>query len=307
MEELVSQLRKVYFLWGSYQSVEDVTRDFLTKGAQCEAFQGRIVQELLNSERAIRFPVHGAHRQRFVKRLILALEESGVEVVEPLYEAVLLGRTEPESDAYKTYFLSDDVVVSLAERCELVADGTTGLRTWQAAEYLTRWMLKKKKSQVTDRTVLELGSGLGYVGISLLKLELAARVWMTDSHPKVLDALRQNCAANGIDDPDVAELDWDKYNRDLIERCRPDLVVASDVVFDPALLPGLARTVRTCLEISATEVVVACTVRVEETIQWFVAELRERSLSVVDQTDQDLLTGAEDRILLFSVTLQSIE
>ena len=95
--------------------------------------------------------------------------------------------------------------------------------------------------RLRDRTVLELGCGLGLP--SLVARRLGARVVATDNHPSARSFIERNLALNGFDPGDVAfrSLDWTERSSDLGAF---DLVIASDLLYESrqpgALAPALA-------------------------------------------------------------------
>ncbi len=64
-----------------------------------------------------------------------------------IYEVAASSTVNLQKRFYKSYFLGEDekVAISLCESAEFLAGGgTTGLRTWEAAEVLLDWCWKKK-------------------------------------------------------------------------------------------------------------------------------------------------------------------
>lgn len=180
--------------------------------------------------------------------LIKALNK---EVCDQLYQLLLERTPDTGGYYYKSYFLNETKIVSLAERPELISTGTTGLRTWQAAPALVQFISNHPEEIKGKEKVLELGSGSGFVGISLMKLNLVKKeLILTDHHEDVLKYLRHNCQVNQLpqDQHEVVTLDWLTFDQGQAGAFDPDLVLASDVVFDPDLIPGLARTLRLLLK-----------------------------------------------------------
>ena len=126
---------------------------------------------------------------------------------------------------------------------------TSGRSLWASGPALVGWLSSTggRRRLFTGRSVLELGSGLGHVGLSLSKLG-AARVMLTDL-PEQLHLLRQNLAANAFRsdgsrcEVSAAALPW---GADVPEPVRSggtyDLIVASDVVYDIGCLDPLASS-----------------------------------------------------------------
>ena len=95
-----------------------------------------------------------------------------------------------------------------------------------------------------DFSILELGCGIGLAGISLLKLKKAKKIFFTDHHQSVLDTLKINLTKNEISEKNyiVQQLDWEHpSSKDNIPES--DLVIGSDIVFDPGLITSLVNTI----------------------------------------------------------------
>lgn len=142
-------------------------------------------------------------------------------------------------------------VTLLEARSVLSAQGTTGIRTWEAAlalsEYLIcahlAWIYKNTAfgAGVGERvlcetdSVLELGAGTGLVAVVAARLG-AADVLATDGDEAVCDALRANVKLNGVGD--VVAVRRRLWGSGEETRGGVDLVLGADVVFPlPLLLP----------------------------------------------------------------------
>jgi predicted nicotinamide N-methyase len=96
---------------------------------------------------------------------------------------------------------------------------------WPAAEGLAIY-LNDHASLVQDKTVLELGCGLGYP--SLVATHLGAKVLATDFHPDVEEYFKRNCRHSNLK-CDYLRLNWreDKQDIGLF-----DIVMGSDVLYE---------------------------------------------------------------------------
>jgi predicted nicotinamide N-methyase len=124
----------------------------------------------------------------------------------------------------------------------------TGQVLWPAATYLAQY-LSDHSALLESTEVLEVGAGAGLTG--LLCAQMGARVVLSDYHPTVLSLLRKNAPlAKGS--VSVVALDWSSAD------CLADLegqeastayslIIGSDVVFWPAMIPFLFKTVRLLL------------------------------------------------------------
>ncbi|XP_031981891.1 protein-lysine N-methyltransferase EEF2KMT isoform X3 [Corvus moneduloides] len=214
----------------------------------------------------------------------------------------------PPSAKYRRCFLTELIkkptgdCVSLCESTALISGGTTGLVTWEAALHLAQWALENP-SVFRDRTVLELGSGIGFTGIAICKTCQPRTFIFSDCHPRVLRQLGENIRLNGfIPEPAgtwsiqtesqgqevegencqnpkviVAELDWGSVTEKQLLGLRADVVIAADVVYDPEIilvLIGMLQKLSTSrADTKAPEVFIAFTIRNPATYQLFQAEL----------------------------------
>ncbi|KAG6919270.1 hypothetical protein DXG01_007402, partial [Tephrocybe rancida] len=119
---------------------------------------------------------------------------------------------------------------------------------WPAGEILSSYITKRGPKFLQGRTILELGSGTGLVGLVAGKLQRrgensmvsAPSVWITDQAP-LLDIMRRNVQLNDLGSTvDVAELDWGIPLPSTLPV--PDLVLAADCVYFEPAFPLLAQT-----------------------------------------------------------------
>ncbi|NXD44684.1 EF2KT methyltransferase, partial [Copsychus sechellarum] len=251
----------------------------------------------------VKYPPSAKYRRCFLTELIKKLESTAVEPLDELYEALADVLKEKESThCYKNYLLPTGDCVSLSESTALISGGTTGLVTWEAALLLAQWALQNP-AVFRDRTILELGSGIGFTGIAICKTCQPRTFIFSDCHPRVLRQLEENIQLNGfIPEPDVAwsiqtesqgqelegencqspkvivaELDWGSVTEEQLLGLRADVVIAADVVYDPEIilaLIGMLQKLSTCrADRRAPEVFIASTIRNPDTYQLFQAEL----------------------------------
>lgn len=118
----------------------------------------------------------------------------------------------------------------------------TGSWVWDSALQLAHWIATQGQAdfQLQAKTVLELGAGTGLPGLMAASLG-AAHVFLTDIAP-LLPGLRTSVEANGLADRvEVRELVWgsdEPWVGDV------DLVLMSDVFYDPLEMPALATTLK---------------------------------------------------------------
>ncbi len=101
-----------------------------------------------------------------------------------------------------------------------------GLLIWESAQALAE-ALAEDKAAVADRSVLELGAGVGFPGIVARSVG-AASVRQTDHISEALDLCRINAAANDVEGIELALANWDAWN----DPRRYDLIIGSDVIYE---------------------------------------------------------------------------
>ncbi|NWY13405.1 EF2KT methyltransferase, partial [Aphelocoma coerulescens] len=251
----------------------------------------------------VKYPPSAKYRRCFLTELIKKHESTAAEPLDELYNALADVLKEGESThCYKNYLLPTGDCVSLCESTALISGGTTGLVTWEAALHLAQWALENP-GVFRDRTVLELGSGIGFTGIAICKACQPRTFIFSDCHPRVLRQLGENIRLNGfIPEPEgtwsiqtesqgqeaegencqnpkviVAELDWGSVREKQLLGLRADVVIAADVVYDPeiilALIGMLQKLSTSRADTKAPEVFIAFTIRNPATYQLFQAEL----------------------------------
>ncbi|NXD96633.1 EF2KT methyltransferase, partial [Chaetorhynchus papuensis] len=251
----------------------------------------------------VKYPPSAEYRRCFLTELIKKHESTAAEPLDELYDALADVLKEGESThCYKNYLLPAGDCVSLCESTALISGGTTGLVTWEAALHLAQWALENP-GVFRDRTILELGSGIGFTGIAICKTCQPRTFIFSDCHPRVLRQLGENIRLNGfIPEPGgtwsiqtesqgqegegencqnpkviVAELDWGSVTEKQLLGLRADVVIAADVVYDPeiilALIGMLQKLSASRGDTKVPEVFIACTIRNPATYQLFQAEL----------------------------------
>ncbi|NXI49029.1 EF2KT methyltransferase, partial [Chloroceryle aenea] len=251
----------------------------------------------------VKYPPSTKYRRCFLMELIKKHEGTAAEPLDELYDALAGVLNEEESThCYKNYLLPTGEPVTLSESVAVVSGGTTGLVTWDAALHLAQWAMGNSVL-FSDRTVLELGSGIGFTGIAICKTCSPRTYIFSDCHPGVLKQLTENIHLNGfIVGPEtppriqtksqgqgaeatncqtpeliVAELDWGSVTEKQPLDLQPDVIIAADVVYDPEIILALIGTLQNLATSRADreppEVYIASTIRNPDTYHLFQAEL----------------------------------
>jgi hypothetical protein len=153
-----------------------------------------------------------------------------------------------------------DTVISIAQDWEgsVTAHGIHST-VWEAGfvlqEYLQQLALRTApRSLLQGKRVLEIGAGTGLVG--LVCSILGAHVTMTDL-PVALPLLHKNAESVRVQledlgremtEPTIRPLDWTvPISEQGIDVGEFELVIGADVIYNPALFPHLATTIRSVI------------------------------------------------------------
>lgn len=229
------------------------------------------------------------YRRLFLSELIKRHEASSTEPLDELYDAFgdLVG-VEEEPLCYKSYLLPTGDAVSLSECTAVVSEGTTGLVTWDAALYLTEWALENPQV-FKDRNVLELGSGAGLTGVAVCLSCAPGRYVFSDCHQSVLRLLRNNVRLNGLPigsgplaSVSVEELDWSAISENWLQEFHFDTVIASDVAYDPDIIPCLVgllyKILNSTVKGSRADIYISSTIRNPDTHLCFKSKLESSGI-----------------------------
>ncbi|KAM6250260.1 protein-lysine N-methyltransferase EEF2KMT [Porphyrio hochstetteri] len=252
----------------------------------------------------VKYPPATKYRRCFLTELIKKHEATAAEPLDELYDTLAgLLKEEESTLCYKSYLLPSGEAITLSESTAIVSGGTTGLVTWDAALHLAEWAVENP-GVFTDRTVLELGSGMGFTGIAICKACKPQTYIFSDCHPRVLTQLEENIHFNGfLWEPEstwtqtepqgqgagavgsqnprviVAELDWGSVTENQLLDLQPDVIIAADVIYDPEVTSALTGLLQKLSAFRATrtppEVYIASTIRNPDTYCLFQAGLDE--------------------------------
>ncbi|XP_036943913.1 methyltransferase-like protein 23 [Acanthopagrus latus] len=142
---------------------------------------------------------------------------------------------ETPSTAYKVFTFEDsknDRQESLCVSIPEVLDPQYGMYVWPSAVVLAQYLWTHRE-QLRDETVLELGAGVSLPGV--VAARCGAKVILSDStrNPLCLENCRRSCEANGLRDVDVLGLTWGEISPDLVLLPKLDVILGSDVFYEP--------------------------------------------------------------------------
>ncbi|XP_047469800.1 protein-lysine N-methyltransferase EEF2KMT-like isoform X1 [Penaeus chinensis] len=273
------------------------------------SFQENFLSNTVQHPIAKRFPPTMSYARMFLKSFIEQIEGSNQEVCEEVYLVYTDFITQSVSLStdlcYRTYRLQPDCVLTIKETRKLISDGTTGLFTWEAGHVLAEWC-SENKPLFRNKKVLELGSGLGLMGLAVIKICEPASYIFTDLPTTVLTTLAENVKINLESDTtyeissicdwtngmetsynhtkvNVRRLDWEQDSCDITT----DIILAADVVYDPAIVNCLVDTLKTAMNNNPGAVaVVACTLRNSDTLAFFKDALAKGKVKISWETQR---------------------
>ncbi|KAI9885119.1 MAG: hypothetical protein M1823_003088 [Watsoniomyces obsoletus] len=186
--------------------------------------------------------------------------------------------------------MDDDAITLMESRAVVSAAGGTGYRTWEAALRLGTFLTTTAEgnSLVKGKSILELGAGTGFLSILCAKNLGASYVLATDGDMYAVETVDTNIMLNGLDHDSKIKTKvyrWGHHLEGLFPQEHEPLqtVIAADVTYDEALIAPLLSTFKSFLDRYPTlKIVLAATIRNEETWMAFVSAFRMASLEMVD-------------------------
>ncbi|KAI0347973.1 hypothetical protein BDW22DRAFT_1479856 [Trametopsis cervina] len=280
-----------------------------------------LVNRLLCNPHFMKYPPSSEYQRIFWKWAVSCLENLQLseddEIDARLYEhsISLLQATAspsqavgaaPPAPSYFTYMWSTGSSIkyetaTLLESRTTIESGTTGMKTWRASLVLAQYLLQHG-GIVRGKSILELGCGVGFLGLVLSAIQLSDPtptstnpITLTDLNPGVLARCEENLALScnaSSTHPSLhtQQLDWTDalqptrrpHLEEFLSTESAELVVGADVVFDPSIIPALVETLSLALSTRDRSIgLIALTVRNEDTVAEFL-NAAKRSLTVED-------------------------
>lgn len=159
---------------------------------------------------------------------------------------------------------------------------------WPAAIGMSEFLWEN--IDFTGKRVLELGAGLGLVG--LVAAVKQAQVLQTDFIPEAVQLAQENAELNGINNIQYVLADW----RDFQVSAKFDWIIGSDILYEPKLHPYLHKIFRANLEPGGS-IVLADPGR--EDAKRFIEDLRQAGWSVSTEITEVYETGRRVEISLY--------
>ncbi|XP_078096096.1 protein-lysine N-methyltransferase EEF2KMT isoform X4 [Mustelus asterias] len=280
--DLVLSFQRSFFTMGRMDSLPLPELEERLKNSDDSTLIQHILQQTVLHPLCNKYPPSVKYRRLFLAELIKKHEMTGAEPLDDLYDA--LGevlRSEELKMCHKNYFLLN------------------------TTEWLAQPFQRTFGGQPQRRhNILELGSGIGLVGITICKTCTPKQYIFSDCHPNVLQQLRTNILSNGLlldsdtwnakdcevevknkyvseenQGPEITVigLDWSEVTQEQVE-LQPDIIIATDVIYDPEVVLCLVSVLEKFLisnerKEQGSVVYLASTVRNPETYHQFKMEL----------------------------------
>ncbi|GFR05593.1 protein-lysine N-methyltransferase EEF2KMT [Trichonephila clavata] len=206
------------------------------------------------------------------------VEKFGSEYSDELMKTYtdILATTDDGRISYHSYKIDSFCTITLQEESCIVVKNTTGLQTWEAAKYMSEWCIRNPLN-FDRQIVLELGSGIGLLGIVILKFCNPLKYIFTDKSPEVLKLLSSNIEINihKLENPVIEQhqLFWSDITEKEAHSFYPDVILGADIVFDIDTIGSLVLALKILLIKESACAYIASTIRNPETNNKFLAEL----------------------------------
>lgn len=117
-----------------------------------------------------------------------------------------------------------------------------GMYVWPCAVVLAQYLWFHRRS-LPGKAVLEIGAGVSLPGI--LAAKCGAKVVLSDSSefPHCLDICWQSCQMNNLPQVQVVGLTWGHLSKDILSLPPQDIILGSDVFFEPEDFESILATV----------------------------------------------------------------
>ncbi|KAI9454826.1 hypothetical protein F5148DRAFT_1378176 [Russula earlei] len=227
--------------------------------------------------------------------------------------------------------------VTLFESRTTIESGTTGLRTWRASFVLAQFLLENS-TLLVDKSVLELGSGTGFLGLIVADIQVSSggltglpALHLTDVNGDVLRRCLENTqlacnASHRHGNLSVRSMDWfDALEKDDVPNVQaylniiaPDLVLGTDILYHPDMISPFLATLDIALRASRSPgggiAYLALTVRNADLLDSFLLAISDHNLSAEELRyfDHDFRScflepseGVDEEVKIFKIALHS--
>ena len=148
----------------------------------------------------------------------------------------------------KEIVITEDFSVKLKEQTLFKANGGEGLHLWEASVILSRYSVKNKEI-FKNKNIIELGTGCGLLGISILKKTECNHLTFSDYQDSVIDNLKDNIKINipkiSNEKYNILKLDWRDYEK---INDKFDIIIGSELIYQGGFIEELAKLISKILK-----------------------------------------------------------
>ncbi|TDH03549.1 hypothetical protein EPR50_G00164420 [Perca flavescens] len=152
---------------------------------------------------------------------------------------------ETPSIAYKVFTFEDNkknTPESLCVSIPEVLDPHYGMYVWPCAVVLAQFLWTRRE-ELRGKTLLELGAGVSLPGVVAARCGASVILCDNAETPQCLENCRRSCDANGLGHVTVLGLTWGEVSPDLVLLPKLDIILGSDVFYEPQDFEDVLLTV----------------------------------------------------------------
>ncbi|GES57783.1 protein-lysine N-methyltransferase [Aspergillus terreus] len=253
------------------------------------SYQTRVLKTLLaRMEEAIRDPEEDEITEALLEKWTTLLTQPKPDSLAQAQQLSYIRYTAP-TPFPSTPAAPARTILTSESRGLILAGGTTGFRTWEAALHLGTYLSTEAgRALVAGKRVIELGAGTGFLSLFVAKYLSPARVVATDRETALIECMEDCARRNGVaaaesDSGTAPAGDGEVFESGIWEWGTPlgrrdederenvfDVALGADLIYDTDLVPLLVETIRTLFTThQIQQFIIAATLRNQDTFQTF--------------------------------------
>ncbi|KAG0224440.1 Protein fam86a [Mortierella sp. GBA43] len=254
------QMRQIRMFQWSLPDTCDGPESSASPSVTSPEIQQAIVDQIFYDPKFLKHPPSLTYQYSLLRKLIAMIESERVhelsgDLLELFMEVMATAPRRPEEGGpplqpcFKSYSLDRECnkIVTVMEEQTTISMGTTGLRTWEASFWLAEYLIAHPET-LTGKNVVDIGCGVGFLGIACAMLGGAKKVVLTDGNTDVLAMAHQNIGYNNLPCPtSTSLLDWESFTEEQINALEAEVLIMSDLTYDPTNIVPLVTVLKAIL------------------------------------------------------------